>query len=114
MTRRNPAARGKADSNHKAIADAIRVLGYPVMDLSAAGNGVEDLLVGAVSNTRHKVMTHFWVVLECKVPLGKDGTVQPSQYKPAQKAWREKTQGWPRITAVSAQDAVDQIREMTR
>lgn len=111
---RNPAAKGKADSNHKAIADAIRLLGYPVMDLSHAGNGVEDLLVGLRSNTRHRVMTHFWVVVECKVPRNKTGTATRSQFKPGQKKWMDETFLWPRIVATSAQSAVDQIRELTR
>ena len=112
---RNPAARGKADRNQRAIADAIRLLGYPVMDLSHAGNGVEDLLVGL-----HRLIVDdaevicFWIVVEAKVPRNKRGTVQPSQFKPAQKEWRNKTACWPRITVTSAQDAVDQIRELTR
>ncbi len=56
----------------------------------------------------------WWLVCECKVPMGKGGTVQPSQFRPAQKAWRAATSEWPRITVTSGQDAVDQIREMTR
>lgn len=118
MTRRNLAAKGRQDSNHKAIADAIRALGYPVMDLSAAGNGVEDLLVGlkyspSPCTERELHGERWWVVVECKVPRNKAGTVQPSQYKPAQLAWRELTQGWPRITVTSGQEAVTLIRDMT-
>lgn len=108
---RHPATKGKADSNHKAIAQAIRLLGYPVKDLSRNGGGVEDLLVGVMSNTRHRVATHYWLLVECKVPVSKSGTVRFTQ---AQIEWREMTQGWPRITVTSGQDAVDQIREMTR
>jgi hypothetical protein len=108
---RNPAARGKTDANQKAIADAIRLLGYPVMDLSHAGNGVEDLLVGlrktfTVPDDDWLTVCRWWLLVECKVP--------PVRYKPAQLAWRERAPDWPRITVTSAQDAVDQIRELTR
>lgn len=105
----------RTDSNQVVIMRAIRMLGFPVMDLSHAGNGVEDLLVGL-----HRLIVDdaevicFWIVVEAKVPRNKRGTVQPSQFKPAQKEWRNKTACWPRITVVSAQDAVEQIRELTR
>jgi len=114
---RNPAARGKADANQKAIADAIRLLGYPVMDLHTAGAGMEDLLVGLHATTPLEVPYHterWWIVCELKVPRNKRGEATPSQYTKAQKEWRTKTAGWPRITVTSAQDAVDQIRELTR
>lgn len=108
---RHPATKGKADSNHKAIREAIELLGYPVMDLHAAGNGVEDLLVGVrwaepyPPPTRGMRIEHAWLCVECKVP--------PIQYTKAQKQWRKQTEGWPRITVTSAQDAVEQIRRMT-
>ncbi|MEY4548405.1 MAG: hypothetical protein RL685_4600 [Pseudomonadota bacterium] len=109
MTARNPAARGKADSNQPAIKQAIEALGYPVMDLSAAGGGVEDLLVGIsrmeLSADGSRVVSHYWVPVECKV--------RPISFTEAQLKWRARTHGWPRITAVSAQDAVDQLRRMT-
>ena len=108
---RNPARKGKADSNQRAIADAIRLLGYPVMDLSRAGNGVEDLLVGLTRRLANLHLQHFWLMVECKVPVSKSGTVR---YKEAQLVWRARSKGWPRITVTSAQDAVDQIRELTR
>lgn len=117
---RNPARLGKKDSNHKAIADAIRMLGFPVMDLSAAGNGVEDLLVGVVFSAMpmegwgHTHRVRGWLLVECKVPRYKLTASTAVRYTKAQKEWREKTEGWPRITVTSAQDAVDQIREMTR
>lgn len=105
---RHPATKGRADSNQKAIADAIRLLGYPVMDLHTAGNGVEDLLVGlqvrrALSNSEQRFI---WLPVEAKVP--------PIRYTPAQVEWRWKTEAWPRITVTSAQDAVDQISQLTR
>ncbi len=109
---RHPATKGKADSNHGAIADAIRLLGYPVMDLHAAGNGVEDLLVGLVESGFPR--GHWWQLVECKVEHPSHGKKNPVRYTKAQIEWRELTAGWPRITATSAQNAVDQIRALTR
>ena len=116
---RNPARKGPADSNHRAIREAIEAIGCPVMDLSAAGNGVEDLLVGLRKGAglgvhwvngerKYHRYDHWWVVVECKVPSA-SGRVK---YEPAQLKWRALTEGWPRITATSAQDAVDQIRRL--
>jgi hypothetical protein len=112
---RNPARKGKADSNHKAIAEAIAVLGFPVMDLHAAGNGVEDLLVGIKRPIGPGGISRYdWLLVECKVARNKRAEITPSQYTKEQKEWREETAWWPRITATSAQDAVDQIRALTR
>lgn len=105
MTARAPAARGKQDRNQKAIADAIRLLGYPVMDLSHAGNGVEDLLTGLTRRLVNGHIQTYWLVVECKVP--------PVKFTKRQREWREITASWPRVTVTSAQDAVDQIRRLT-
>lgn len=121
MSARAPAARGKPDGNHAAIKAAIEMLGFPVMDLSAAGGGVEDLLVGLHRRERRwlhdgsvvVVRVHFWVVVECKVPRNRRGEVMPSQFEPAQIKWHGLTKEWPRIVPVSARDAVNQIRAMT-
>lgn len=114
---RNPARKGPADANQKAIAEAIELLVHPrpVMRLNTAGNGVEDLLVPLLrpNGARGPLWARWWLLVECKVPLGARGDVTPSQYTAAQKEWRVLTEGWPRITAVSAQNAVDQIRELT-
>lgn len=97
----------RADGNHTAIADALRdVLRWPFRDLLRAGFGVEDFLVAVPAKTR------FWVLVEAKVPVNKRGTVKPSQYTKAQREWRELTEGWPRITVVSAEDAVRQLRAL--
>lgn len=121
---RHPARHGKADSNQAPIKEAIELLIWPlpVMVLSAAGNGVEDLLVPiprarmcCVAGLRmHEMRADIWLLVECKVPRNKRGEATASQYTAAQREWREKTAAWPRITVTSAQDAVDQIREMTR
>lgn len=113
---RHPARKGAADSNQKPILEAIQLLVHPlpVMVLSAAGNGVEDLLVPLRRRVAFELWYEFWLLVECKVPRNKRGEVTTSQYTQTQREWREKTAGWPRITATSAQNAVDQIREMTR
>jgi hypothetical protein len=109
VSRRNPAAKGRADANHKAIADAIRAIGYPVMDLSAAGNGVEDLLVGLRRYDPNWARYDcWWLVVEAKNLKGRGLRFTDDQVE-----WRDRTQGWPRITVTSGQDAVDQIRKMT-
>jgi hypothetical protein len=111
---RHPARHGPADANQRAISDAIRLLGYPVMDLHAAGNGVEDLLVGVCIPSANPWPSGYWLLVEIKVARNKRGEATPSQFKPAQKAWRKLSAGWPRIVATSAQDAVDQLRALTR
>ncbi|OGR95463.1 MAG: hypothetical protein A2V88_15220 [Elusimicrobia bacterium RBG_16_66_12] len=110
---RHPATQGRADSNHRAIADAIRLLGYPGMDLSHAGNGVEDLLVGARVPSAKPWPSGYWLLVECKVARYKLTASTAVRYTKAQIEWRKQTQGWPRIIATSAQNAVDQIRTLT-
>lgn len=121
MTARARAALGRADGNHKAIKAAIEALGFPVMDLSAAGGGVEDLLVGLHRSEvrwhawgeRYVLRVHFWIVVECKVPKNRRGEIMPSQFKPAQKEWHARSKEWPRLIPTSAEDAVRQIRALT-
>jgi len=103
---RHPASKGPADRNHGPIAEAILALGCPVMDLHEAGNGVEDLLVAVAVRLDRLALDRqgrlrLWLPTECKVP--------PVRYTLAQNVWRATTEGWPRITVVSAQAAVDQI-----
>ncbi len=102
---RHPARLGKADSNQKAIADALRAIGCPVMELSHAGNGVEDLLVGLRRYGVNLCEQRLWLLVECKVP--------PVRYTPAQIEWRALTEHYPRLTVTSAQQAVDEVRRMT-
>lgn len=110
---RNPARLGKKDSNHQAIAEALKAIGCPVMDLSHAGNGVEDLLVGVARSVQLGVLRgggkvadirRSWVVVECKVGR--------PRFTAAQKKWREQTALYPRLTVTSAQQAVDEVRRM--
>lgn len=105
---RNPARLGRADANHAAVVRALQAIGVQPMDLHAAGAGVEDLLLPL-----QRAGQRWWLLCEVKVARNKRGTVQPSQYTRAQREWRERTAGWPRITVTSAQDAVIQVRALT-
>lgn len=119
---RNPARLGRADANHAAVMRALEVIGVQPMDLSAAGNGVEDLLLPLVR--RRRVITaggsgipvdieeRWWLLCEIKVARNKRAEVTQSQYTSAQRRWRERTAGWPRITVTGPQDAVDQVRRL--
>jgi len=116
---RHPAAKGKADSNQAPIIEAIEMLTCPrpVMVLSAAGNGMEDLLVPLTiwaGVEGHRSRMRIWLPVEVKVEHPSYGKKNPIRYTQAQREWREQTDGWPRITVTSAQDAVTQIRELTR
>jgi hypothetical protein len=112
---RHPARKGPADSNQAAIAEAIELLVYPlpVMRLNTAGNGVEDLLVPLVRLSDFRIAVRWWLLVECKKARNKRGEATASQYTKAQIEWRKQTEGWPRITVTSAQDAVNQIRALT-
>lgn len=107
----------RTDSNHRAVLDAIRMLGYPCMSLHAHGGGLEDIIVGLrcpadkphcpCNSPGHR----RWVLVECKVP-NKSGGVKPSKFTDAQREWYAQTEGFPRLVVTSAQDAVEQIRRM--
>jgi hypothetical protein len=78
------------------------------------GGGVEDLLVPVAVYPRRLPLEcwddhgrlRIWLPVECKV--------EPVRYTPQQLAWRAATAGWPRLTVTSGQDAVNQLRELTR
>lgn len=101
---KRPASKGKADSNQRAIVQALEALGLPVMDLSGVGGGCEDLLVGVRWGS-----VHAWIPVEVKVPVSKSGRVR---YTVDQQRWRDATRHYPRMTVTSAQDAVDQLRRL--
>lgn len=96
----------RTDGNHKPTLDALRALGYPCKSLHTQGGGCEDILVGIPGG---KLQGPRWVLLEMKVPTSKRGTVKPSAFTPAQVAWYERTKGYPRIIATSAEDAATQL-----
>lgn len=109
----------RTDGNHKAVLEALRRLGYPCKSLHTQGGGVEDILVGMsrvelrwIAGGPFKVMVRLWVLLEMKVAKNQQGTTQPSQFTRAQKEWYAKTLGFPRVVAVSAEDAIRQLRAL--
>lgn len=119
MTARARAAKGKADSCQPDVIRAVKLLGLKYKPLSAAGQGIEDLLVlmprrpvdVPIPDGIHRIsVPASWLFIECKVPRNKAGTITPSQYKPAQIAWRAETPEGPRITCVSLEDALKQLR----
>lgn len=99
----------RTDANHADAARALRIFGFPFVDLSAVGHGCEDFLVGILCGrtTRYGL----WVVLEMKVDQNK-GPKERLRFTPAQLEWQRKTGGFPRIVATSAEDAIRQLREM--
>ncbi len=54
----------RVDRNHAEIRDGLRALGYQVLDLSGAGQGVADLAVAVAPG-----MPHFLEVKDGKRPL---------------------------------------------
>ena len=73
----------RTDANQAAIVQALRQAGCTVIDLSAVGGGVPDLLVGVAGQT---------VLIECK-----DGSKPPSARRltPDQQAWHAAWRGGP-------------------
>lgn len=86
----------KVDANHKQIADALRRVGFEVVDFSSMGRGVPDLWACKAGRA-------VWVEV-------KDGSKSPSRQKltEAQSHFREKCerQGIEVVTVTSVEDAV--------
>ncbi len=101
----------RTDSNHRAVLDAIRMLGYPCMSLHAHGGGLEDIIVGLRCPQLFCDVHKRWVMVEVKVP-NKSGGVKPSKFTDAQREWYAQTEGFPRLVVTSAQDAVDKLRKL--
>jgi hypothetical protein len=100
----------RTDDEHQPVLDAIRdVLGWACASLHTQGCGVEDILVAVPPKSPD--FTPLWLMLEVKTARNKRREVTPGQYTSAQLKWRNKTCGWPRITAVDAEDAIRQLRE---
>jgi hypothetical protein len=100
----------RTDSNHRAVAEAIRALGYPVKSLHTQGGGVEDLLVG-LTTAALGTEVKSWLLVEVK-KVERESTGY-YRHTPAQLAWYERTQGFPRLVVTSAQDAVNKLRRIT-
>jgi hypothetical protein len=102
----------RTDQNHSAVLDAIRAMGFHAISLHAHGKGLEDILVAA--RRERPFGQKFWVTVEVKTATNKSGTLPESKFTPAQRAWYAQTDGWPRLVVTSAQDAVNQLQELTR
>ena len=104
----------RTDAKHKEVARAFKLLGLAYLDTSGAGKGLEDYLVAmperwADAELGANWCQSYWLFVEVKsIETESTGYVR---YTKRQKEWRAKTAGWPRITVVSAEDAVRQLRE---
>lgn len=89
----------RTDSNQSAIVTALRAVGATVVDLSAVGRGVPDLLVGFRGQT---------YLLEVKNKLGRNRTTAD------QEVFYEWWRGTPAVIVYTTDDAlkaIDAIRE---
>jgi hypothetical protein len=98
----------RTDDNHASAKSALKICGFPFIDLSAVGHGCEDFLVGVISG-RGTTRCGRWVMLEMKNLLGRG-----LRFTPAQLDWQARTLGFPRIIATSAEHAIKQLRELQR
>ena len=101
----------RTDSNHRAVTEAIRALGYPVKSLHTQGGGVEDLLVGVTTDLLGGEQK-LWLLVEIK-RVERESTGY-YRHTPAQLDWYKQTDGFPRLVVTSPQDAVNQLRRMVR
>jgi hypothetical protein len=89
----------RRDGNHQSLGDHLRKLGWSVLDLADAGDGVPD----------YAVAKDGWACLiECK-----DGSKPPSARKltPKEQAVKDNWQG-PYIVALSGEDAIVKLAEL--
>lgn len=111
----------RTDTRHAEVARAFKLLGLSYMDTSGAGNGLEDYIVAIPGSTEGPTAFNplrfkhppYWLVCEVKTRRNKTGKITCSQYTDSQIAWRAKTEGWPRITVISFEDAFNQLRALT-
>lgn len=80
----------RTDSNHQAIGNALRRLGFSVLDLSRVGGGCPDYLVH---------LGQFWALVEVKTEKGK-----------LRREQLEFQQTWP-VTVVRTLEDVVRLRE---
>lgn len=91
--------RGRRDRNHAPIRDALRRLGWSVVDMGGHGKGVPDLLVGAAGVN---------ITLEVKYP-GDEDDLTPDEVK-----WHAAWQG-QRAVVSSLEDAITVVeREVAK
>ena len=86
----------RRDANHQSVGDYLRALGWSVLDLADAGDGVPDYAVGQPG---------FAALLEVK-----DGSKPPSARKLTEKEQKVKD-SWqgPYVIALSGEDAAAQL-----
>jgi hypothetical protein len=86
----------RRDANHQSVGDHLRKLGWSVLDLADAGDGVPDLAVA---------MPGFAALVEIK-----DGSKPPSARKltPKEQKVKDNWQG-PYVVALSGEDAAVQL-----
>jgi hypothetical protein len=86
----------RRDANHQSVGDYLRALGWSVLDIADAGDGVPDYAVGKPG---------FAALVEVK-----DGTKPPSARKLTEKEQRVKD-NWegPYVLALSGEDAAAQL-----
>lgn len=86
----------RKDANHNSIGDYLRALGWSVLDISSAGNGIPDMAVGRPG---------FAALIEVK-----DGSKPPSArtLTPKEEQVKRNWEG-PYIIALSPEDAASQL-----
>lgn len=97
----------RKDANHGDIADGLRADGWTVMDLSGAGNGIPDILVG---RPRTDIAPGLCVPIEIK-----DGSKPPSARRltPDEERVRNNWTG-PYLLVISLEDARQQLEALTK
>jgi Holliday junction resolvase len=86
----------RRDANHRDVGDALRKLGWSVLDIADHGDGIPDYIVSR---------KRFVALVEVK-----DGTKPPSARKltPAEQKVKDSWQG-PYIIALSVEDAIAKL-----
>lgn len=95
-----PRRAAKKDGNHHSIADYLQSLGYSVLDLSKAGDGVPDMVVG---------IPGFAALVEIKRP----GTECARKLTTAEQRVRDNWDG-PYVLAQSAEEAAAELLILRR
>jgi len=91
----------RKDGNHNEIADGLRALGWYVMDLSRAGMGVPDILVGKPATAIHR-----GVVIPCEIK--QPGKALTPKETDVRKAWEPCSY----LVVTSLEDALEQLSKL--
>jgi len=93
----------RRDANEKDIVDYLEAYGASVFDLTRAGRGIPDKLVGFEGITE---------LAEIKRPLSKTGKEAGSKWTKSQKAWGRKWRGRPIWLIRHIDDAARMLEDM--